>query len=225
MRFYLLRSAEALEALVEEVGFLPFFAGEIPGFSVEECTPRELWFAEDADGPWEWKGPVAARGRAAYGKFFRGRAGFISLAHFPRFANWRRDGYDFDARFDDGLAMRKDKQIVDALLENGPMLTRTLKRELQYSKTGQKGFETVITRLQMQTYVTVRNFEYMQDRNGTPYGWGMARYATAEQIFGEGFLEAAYREEPEEAGRGIAAYLRALLPDASEKQIERLLRP
>lgn len=28
-------------ALPSELGFLPFFAGEIPGFSVEECCPPE----------------------------------------------------------------------------------------------------------------------------------------------------------------------------------------
>ena len=56
MRFGELRYPEDLERLVEEVGFLPFFAGDIEGFSVEECCPPELWFAGDVDGPWEWKG-------------------------------------------------------------------------------------------------------------------------------------------------------------------------
>lgn len=225
MRFYPLRSAGALEQLVLEVGFLPFFTGEIPGYSVEECTPREFWFAPDADGPWEWKGPVALSGRVAYGKFFRGKAGFISLEHFPRFANWRRDGYDFDARWDDGLVPRKDKQLMDYMLENGPMLTPQIKRALNYSKNGQKGFETVVTRLQMQTYLTVRNFEYMQDKTGKPYGWGVARYAMPEHIFGEDFLAEAYREEPEDSAKAVAAYLQKLLPDAAEDQIAKLLKP
>ncbi|MCC8097042.1 MAG: hypothetical protein LIO44_00420 [Eubacterium sp.] len=47
-----------LADLVEEYGFLPLFKNQIEGFSVEEHTPPELWFAENADGPWEWKGPV-----------------------------------------------------------------------------------------------------------------------------------------------------------------------
>lgn len=95
MKTYELRSPEDIAALTEEWGFLPFFAGEIPGFSVEECCPPELWFSEDADGPWEWKGPVARSGRCVYGKFFGGRAGFISREWLPDFANYRRDGYDF----------------------------------------------------------------------------------------------------------------------------------
>ena len=146
---YELRSPEDIAALTEEWGFLPFFAGEIPGFSVEECCPPELWFSEEADGPWEWKGPVARSGRCVYGKFFSGRAGFISREWLPDFANFRRNGYDFDARYDDGLASRKDKTVYDTVAEHGALLSKELKRLCNYGKGGNTGFDTVITRLQM----------------------------------------------------------------------------
>ena len=66
----LLRSSDDLIAAVEEYGFLPFFRNEIPGFSIEELCPPELWFADDVDGPWEWKGPVARSGKCLYDKLF-----------------------------------------------------------------------------------------------------------------------------------------------------------
>ena len=59
----LLRSSDDLIAAVEQYGFLPFFRNEIPGFSIEELCPPELWFADDVDGPWEWKGPAARSGK------------------------------------------------------------------------------------------------------------------------------------------------------------------
>lgn len=37
-----------------------------------------------------------------------------------------RDGYDFDARYDDGLASRKDKDIFDTVLEHGALLSVVL---------------------------------------------------------------------------------------------------
>jgi hypothetical protein len=40
----------------------------------------------------------------AYGKFFNKDAGFVSKSFFPTFANYRRNGYDFDALFEDELA-------------------------------------------------------------------------------------------------------------------------
>ena len=223
MRFPEIRTMNDLENLILEIGFLPFFRNSVAEYSVEECTPRELWFAPDADGPWEWKGPIALRKNCAYGKFFGGKAGFISLEHFPAFLNYRRDGYDFDARWDDGLAPLKDKQIMDVFLEHDSMMTHELKAVCHYGKQGQKGFETVITRLQMQTYLTVENFEYRKDKNGKPYGWGVARYATPEVLFGTEMIEAAYREEPQNAAKRMEAYLEKLLPDAITAQIAKII--
>ncbi len=126
MKFYELRSPENIITLTEEMGFLPIFAGDIPGFSVEDLCPPELWISDAADGPWEWKGPIARSGRCVYGKFFGGKAGFVSREWFPDFANFRRDGYDFDARYDDGLASRKDKDVYDTVAEHGALLSREL---------------------------------------------------------------------------------------------------
>ena len=75
--------------LVQEIGFLPFFENRISGFSIEEMTPASLWFT-DVPGPWEWKGGIIRRG-CAYGKFFRGKAGFISREWYTDFANYRRE--------------------------------------------------------------------------------------------------------------------------------------
>ena len=166
VRFRELKSANDIINLVGEIGFLPFFANDIVGFSIEECCPLELWFAEDADGPWEWKGPIARSGRCVYGKFFNKKAGFVSLKWFPEFANYRRDGYDFDARYEDGLASYKDKGVYDTITANGALLSKNLKDICNYRKGGNKGFDTVITRLQMQTYVNIADFVYMQDKYG-----------------------------------------------------------
>jgi len=44
---------------------------------------------------------------------------------------------------------------VDYITGAGAMLTRDIKDNLNYKKDGNKGFETVITRLQMETYVVI----------------------------------------------------------------------
>ena len=224
MRFHELRSPEDIVSLTVELGFLPFFAGEIPGFSVEECCPPELWFSENADGPWEWKGPAARSGQCVYGKFFGGKAGFISKEWFPDFANLRRDGYDFDARYEDGLAARKDKDVYDMVVEHGALLSKELKRLCNYRKGGNKGFDTVITRLQMQTYVTIGDFVYMQDKLGQPYGWGVAQYTTPEAQFGYNFVTSIYRKDPAESRANILAHLKSILPDADETQLLKLMK-
>ena len=219
-----IRSADDMTQLVENVGFLPFFKNPIPGFSIEECCPRELWFSDDADGPWEWKGPAARSGRCVYGKFFRNKSGFISREWFPDFANYRRDGYDFDARFDDDLASYKDKGVFDTISEHGELLSKELKKLCNYRKGGNKGFDTVITRLQMQTYINIADFVYMKDKYGQIYGWGVAKYSTPEAQFGYDFVTSAYRREPEESRERIIAHLKTILPDADTEQLLKLMK-
>lgn len=215
-------SPEAIVHMVQDFGFLPFFQNEIPGFSVEEHTPPDLWFSE-VPGPWEWKGPVARSGSCVYGKIFGKKAGFVSLDWLPDFANYRRDGYDFDARYEDGLAPRKDKGLYDALEQNGSMLTHQLKAFCGYGKGGASGFETVITRLQMQCYVLIADFEHRRDKNGKEYGWGVARYATVEQIVGAERATAAYDRSPTESKQRILNHLRTKLPTMEQRLLEQLI--
>ena len=219
----MIRNADELEALVQRMGLLPFFACGVPGFSVEDFTPSQFWFEEGVDGPWEWRMDAARRGVVAYGKLFHKKAGLVSREWYPDLANYRRDGYDFDARYEDGLAGHKEKRIMDVLFRDGPTLSRDLKRAAGFGGDGMKGFDTAITRLQMQTYVTVHSFEYSRDRHGKPYGWGVARYAAAEDVLGKETTRSAYSRTPEESGTRLMERLRTLCPRAAEGELERLI--
>ena len=223
-RFPLLRSAEELASLVNELGFLPFFRNCIPGFSIEESTPGELWFSDGADGPWEWKGPVIDQTNCAYGKFFQNKAMYISVEWFPDFANYRRDGYDFEGFYEEGFARSQDKKLIEALNRIGPVVTKALKREAGYAgKDGLKGFDAAITRLQMQTFVLTDGIEYLTDKFGQSYGWGVCRYATPEQRYSENFLTEVYEIPPEESLKKLLSHLQKILPDADERDFARLL--
>ena len=224
MRFYELKCKEDIIRLVDEIGFLPFFKNDITDFSIEEHTPRELWFSDTAEGPWEWKGPIARNGSCLYGKFFGNKAGFISLTYFPDFANYRRDGYDFDSRYDEGLAQTKDKNVYDTITEHGTLLSKKLKNICNYRKGGNKGFDTVITRLQMQSYVCVADFEYMRDKYGQQYGWGVAKYSTPEELYGYDKITEAYQREPEGSKEKIVRHLKNLLNDTEEEKILKFIK-
>lgn len=224
MKFKKLKSAEDIIKLVEEIGFLPFFANSIEGFSVEENCPGDLWFAPDKDGPWEWKGPIAKDGRCVYGKFFAGKAGFVSREWFPVLANYRRDGYDFDARFEDGLVSRKDKDVYDMIYKNGKIISKQIKNALNYRKGANTGFETIITRLQMQTYVNTADFVYMTDKNGRTYGWGVAEYTTPEEMFGENYISDAYSEEPQKSFERVLEHLNKTVKISDKKMLFKLMK-
>lgn len=218
-----LRCAQDVADLVDKWGFLPFFANDIEGFSIEEHCPKDLWFADDVDGPWEWKAPAAELCGGMYGKLFRGRAGYVSRLWLPHFANFRRDGYDFDSRVDEGIAPQKDEYVYSTICEEGRVTSRRLKQLCGYCKGGNKGFETVITRLQMQTYVCVSDFVYEKDKQGKPYGWGVAEYATAELALGEDRVRGAYGFKPQKSFELMFEHLKNILPRANDAQIQKLL--
>ena len=219
----MIRNINELLDAVEHYGFLPFFKNSIKGFSIEEMCPSELWFT-DLDGPWEWKGPASKSGRCIYGKFFGGKAGYVSKEWIPDFVNFRRDGYDFDARCDDGLVYYKDKELYETVAEHEIILSKELKAVHNYVKGGKKGFDTVITRLQMQSYICVADFVYMLDKNYNPYGWGVAQYTTPEHFFGYDYITSAYKTAPEESKQKIISRLQTLLPNAPEPEISKIIR-
>ena len=214
---------EELAQLVNEIGFLPFFQSPVPGFSLKDCVPPQLWFPDEGDGVWEWKGPVIRLSGGAYGKFFRGKAAFISRAWYPDFANYRRDGYDFDAAYDDGLASFKEKKIYDALAEAGTLLSKALRQRSAFVGQARTGYDTTLTRLQMRGYIITTDFEYALDGKGNPYGWGIARYATPESHFGADFTDKVYACTPEQSARRILDHLEKLLPQATPAQLRALL--
>ena len=119
---------------------LSFFENEIGGFSLEEHIDPKCWYGGgDFWDAWEWKGPVIKKAKCAYGKFLRNKAMYISPKWFPDFANFRRDGYDFDARYDDGLASFYDKELFELLDSKAPVLSKTLKKDGNYWKNGKNG--------------------------------------------------------------------------------------
>ena len=223
---------EDMKEAVREYGILPFFANEIEGYSIEEmCDPR-VYFG-DEPGVWDWKGPVIQETRCAYGKFFKNKAAFITKELFPDFANYRRDGYDFDARFEDGLAKYKEQYLYNIIASRHSILSKDAKAVGGYIKPKvkgpdqwepRKGFDTSVTKLQMQCYVLTSDFEYEIDRNGNFYGWGIARYATPEEFYGKYFTSRVYKRTPEESFRKILKHMKKILPDVPEEQLIRFLR-
>ena len=220
---FTIRKKEDLLEAVDQFGFLPFFANSISGFSIEEHIDSGIWFTEE-EGPWEWKGPVIREMGCAYGRFFEKKATFISKEWFPDFANYRRDGYDFDARFDDELASYQDKKLFDLVDSNAPILSKSLKQMGNYRKGGNKGFDTIITRLQSQCYVLISDFIYLTNKRGEQYGWGVAEYSTPERFMGNAFTECVYDKSPEESYEKVLVHLKTLLPSVDEAAIKKFLK-
>ncbi len=212
---------------INEVGFLPLFSNGIPGFSLEERTVPEHWWTGDVKvDPWAWREVIARRGDIAYGKFFDKKAGFISKEWVPYFANFRREGYDFDALWDDGKASARQKKIMDLFaeeLEDEEYFSNELKDKAGFGKGGAKGFEGIMTGLQMQLYLCVRDFRQRKNKKGEEYGWPIAVHATPEHMWGYNHVTSAYKETPEDSLRRIVKHIEDVYPIAKEEEIRSIL--
>ena len=228
-----IRSAGELIRWVEEIGFLPFFSGEIEGFSAEEHVAADAWWTGDrARDPWEWREEIAASHAVAYGKFFDGRAGFIAPDWLPRFANARREGWDFDGRWQSGAASRRERAVmeffVDPESEGEPvftgaqLLSTELKRMAGFGMGGEKNYPGIITGLQMQLYLVIGGFRRRRNRLGREYGMAVSVLTTPESIWGYDALSSAYDEAPAQSWERIFEHVRKRFP-APDDAIRRLI--
>lgn len=222
---------------VKRLGILPFFAGEVEGFSIEEMICPDYWFDDETggNGVWDWKNDIIVDGGCAYGKFYRGKACFVSAEWFPHLVNVRREGF---------LPNADEQLILDTVVEHGSLLTREIKklcgytaprrprggtplekvvvRDAQKSKPrGKGGFDGAITRLQMGCRLLSAEFEYSYTRDGRRYGWSVARLCTPEDFFGADFLNTGCTVE--ESHDMLLKHLATVLPYASGQELRRIV--
>ena len=206
--------------LIQQMGMLPLLDSGIPGFSADALVDPDCRYVVTDEGwewqLWEWKGPLVTEGGFAYGKFFGGKAGFVTMEWWPDFCNWRRH-----------LHPQPDEESIEgAILEvlqvNGNMITR--ERRAACGFTGPKmrsRFDSYVTRLQAACRIVTEDFVYPQDRHGNNYGWGWSLLNTPERLFGRDACRCS--RTPEESRNRLLAHLRALLPQATGKQLDRLV--
>ena len=205
---------------VNKVGFLPLFGSEIRGFSVEEHTSSAWWWTGNREhDPWEWRVQAARSGKVAYGKFFGKRAGFISLEWLPVFANWRRDGYDFDSRWEDQKASIRSKKIMDLFADGEEMFSFEAKRKAGFGREGEKNFEGTVTDLEMMMYLVIRDFRRRVKKNGEEYGWEIGILTAPETVWGYDLMSSHYTESPETSMNRILEKMKETYPGISDEII------
>lgn len=231
MKISLIQSSMDMEQRALDLGFLPFFPCGIPGFSIQEMTPRHPWFSDEEEGPWEWKGPVIREGHCAYGKIFNKKAGYASLEWLPDLMNYRRSK---PLAYNEDIAVLDDI-VLQAIEGEGSATIKELRQMLSFAKGRGKrrsedlpgtatdnekiSLEPILTRLMMQLRIVISDFEYNIDRHGNPYGWGIARYSTPETLYGKLPTD----RSPEESFQLIFQHLKSLFPYAPEQKLLKLI--
>ncbi len=214
-------SAELME-LISRIGFLPLLDSGIRGFSAEEMVDEDCRYVVFPDGGWDWplwkwKGEVITEGGHVYGKFFAGKAGFISREWWPDFCNYRRSIH----------AAPAEESIEDTILltlaEHGSLITRELRALCGFDGPKMRSrFDGYVTRLQMATRIVTEDFVYPRDRHNREYGWGWSLLTTPEQLYGR--EACACDRSAEESLERILQHLHQICPEATGKQLLRMVK-
>lgn len=214
-------SAAQLTDYIHKVGFLPLLYSGIRGFSAEEVVDDDCRYVVLPDGGWDWplwkwKGPIVSDGHCVYGKFFDKKAGFISFDWWPDFCNYRRSKYPLpeEGSIEDSILM--------TLREHGSLITRELRAACGFDGPKMRSrFDGYITRLQMRCLIVTEDFVYPRDKHNREYGWGWSLLTTPEQLYGQEACRC--QRSPEESLQRLQSHFRKVLPEATDRQLERLI--
>jgi hypothetical protein len=82
-------------------------------------------------------------------------------------------------------------------------------------------FDAYVTRLQMGCRIVTEDFIYPRDRHGNRYGWGWSLLTTPESLYGRGACSCPHT--PDESHPLLMEHFRSILPQASAKQLDKLI--
>lgn len=214
-------SSAGLMTFIQEVGFLPLLSSGVLGYSAEEVVADDCRYVMLPDGGWDWplwkwKGPIVTEGICVYGKFFDKKAGFISREWWPDFYNYRRSKYP---KPEEGTI---EDTILTTLQENGSLITRELRAACGFDGPRMRSkFDGYITRLQMGCHIVTEDFVYPTDKHSREYGWGWSLLTTPEMLYGQDACQCPYT--PEKSYCRLLNHFRKILPNATDKQIQKLI--
>lgn len=206
---------------IQEIGFLPLLNSGIDGFSAEDIVDEDCRYVTFPEGGWDWplwkwKGEIVTEMPCMYGKFFNKKAGFISREWWPDFCNYRRSKYPRPQ--DDSI----EGVVLNTLLSSGSLITRELRTACGFTGKGMRSkFDGYLTKLEMATYIVIEDFVYPHDKHNHEYGWGWSLLNTPEELCGRS--SCLCNRTPEESYQRIFEHLKRLLPDVSEKLIQKMI--
>lgn len=216
-----LQSCPEMMDYIQQVGFLPLLDSGIYGYSAEAVVDDDCRYVVNPDGGWDWplwkwKGPIIENGNCVYGKFFAGKAGFVSLDWWPDFCNWRRSINPVPA--EESI----EESILMILGERGSMITRELRAACGFTGPKMRSrFDNYITRLQMACRIVTESFVYPVDRHNREYGWGWSLLTIPEDLLGHENCHTDHT--PSESRQLILDHLRSILPQATGRQLDNLV--
>lgn len=176
---HIIHTYEEAAAVIKEVGLLPLapLFDDYP--SLGSITPKEAWHSDTDQDPWMWRTQFAADGVAAYGKFIKKKAVFISRDLLPFMLAALASQETIQQRFEKGVLSREALCLYTLISENQGIDTRVLRAKAgMKEKEKKKAFDQALLELQGNLDIVVSGTKEKQDENGEKNGWSSTSYET-----------------------------------------------
>ncbi|KPB04079.1 AlkZ-related protein [Bacillus sp. CHD6a] len=170
---------EEAVAVIKEVGLLPL-APLFDGYpSLGGMTPKEAWHSDTEQDPWIWRTRFAADGVAAYGKFIKKKAVFVSKDLLPLLLAALASKETMEERYEKGEVSRVALSLFGLISENQGIDTRDLRSKAgMKEKEKKKAFDQALLELQGNLDIVVSGTKEKQDEHGEKNGWSSTSYET-----------------------------------------------
>lgn len=218
--------SESMLEAVKAFGIIPFFENTVRGYSIEELTPPTLWLTDEELGPWDWKVDVVQSGEIVYGKFLcGGKAAFATPEWYAHLRNWRLA----QSKYNPSEAGEKALGLVAT---EGSVNARLVRELLGVKKSK---CDAVLASLMQGTRLIIGDIQRVYRGPYLEYkGWQTASYCAPETLFEKpdeefgpwrfGGTTLKVNVTPEESYSTLFNHIKELFPDASESEINKVLR-
>lgn len=175
----IIQTYEEAVDVINELGFLPLapLFDDYP--SLGGVTEKGNWYTDTANDPWKWRTRFAAEGVAAYGKFMKKKAVFISRGLLPLMIAALGSSVPVKERYESGNLSKDALNLFSIISDEEGIDTRVLRVKAgMKDKEKKKAFDQALLELQVSLDIVVSGTKEKQDGNGEKNGWSSTSYET-----------------------------------------------
>ncbi|PQP80116.1 hypothetical protein C0Q44_29255 [Paenibacillus sp. PCH8] len=165
---------------IQSIGLLPLAPLFVEYPSLSSLTPEEHWYKDDALDPWLWRSRIAEEGIAAYGKFVKKKALFVSREYFPWVHRLLADSRTIEEQYEAGLISREAFKLYVQVEEHEGIDGRALRSQTGFgAKEDKKAFDRGLLDLQGHAAIVISGTKEKEGLAEGKVAWNSSAYETA----------------------------------------------
>lgn len=209
--------------VINEWGLLPLAPLFEDYPSLSGMTEKENWYTDTAQDPWKWRTRFAAEGVAAYGKFMKKKAVFISRGLLPLMIAALGSSVSVKERYESGNISKDALNLFSIISGEEGIDTRVLRVKAgMKDKEKKKAFDQALLELQGSLDIVVSGTKEKQDGNGEKKGWNSTSYETMGAWMKKHSIE-VLKMEKEAAKRELEEHFSNIASDQAMKKIKKAI--